>query len=98
MGRFKKGLFLGGLIGAGLMWLGVTPRGKELRARVREHLDPLFIEIQEAMKQLEGPTREMYEALVDRVVEEYGARKHLAYDIKDGLVRELKKRWEDVSG
>ncbi len=28
MGKFKKGLFLGGLLGAGLMWLNATKKRK----------------------------------------------------------------------
>ena len=31
MGTFKKGLFFGGLLGAGLMWLNTTKQGRELR-------------------------------------------------------------------
>jgi len=34
MGNFKKGLFLGGLLGAGLMWLNVTPKGREMKAKL----------------------------------------------------------------
>jgi len=64
MGRFKKGLFLGGLIGAGLMWLNATVKGKEYRAKIIAHLDPLYRELKESIKKLEGPTREMWDALV----------------------------------
>ena len=96
MGRFKKGLFLGGLIGAILMWLNATPQGKALRAKMVEHLNPLFKELSASLKQLEGPTKEMYFALVDRAVEEYSAKKELAQDLKNILVRELKKKWKDL--
>lgn len=93
MGKFNKGFIVGGLVGALVMWLGVTPRGKELRSKVREHLEPLGTEISESLKQLEGPTREMYDALVERMVEEYARKKELAVEIKSGLIRELKQRW-----
>lgn len=96
MGKFKKGLFLGGLLGAGLMWLNATPKGKEMRAKLMEHLNPLFLELKASLKQLEGPTKEMYDALVERSVEEYGAKKELAMEMKTMLVRELKKRWKEV--
>jgi gas vesicle protein len=96
MGRFNKGLFLGGLMGAALMWMNVTPKGKEMRAKIIAHLEPLFNELKESIKQLEGPTKEMYDALVERAVEEYAVKRELAEDVKVLLVRELKKRWKDL--
>lgn len=94
MGRFKKGLFFGGLLGAALMWLNATPKGKEMRAKLAENLEPLYNELKQSLKQLEGPTQEMYDALVDRAVEEYAAKKELAEEMKDVLIKELKKRWK----
>lgn len=96
MGNFRKGLFLGGLLGAALVWLNATPKGKEMRAKLMVHLDPLYAELKENLKKLEGPTREMYEALVERAVEEYAAKKELAIDMKNMLVRELKKKWKEL--
>lgn len=96
MGTFKKGLFLGGLVGAGLMWLNATPKGKEMRTKITAHFEPLFNELKTSLTQLEGPTREMYEALVERAVAEYAAKKDLADDIKDQLIRKLKKKWGEV--
>lgn len=96
MGRFKKGLFLGGLVGAALMWLNATPKGKEFRAKLAAHLDPLYAELKASLKQLEGPTREMYFALVERAVAEYAAKKELAAEMKNALIKELKRKWNDL--
>lgn len=96
MGMFKKGLFFGGLLGAGLMWLNVTPKGKEMRAKLLEHVDALFAEIKESMKQLEGPTKEMYDALVERAVEEYAAKKEMAVEMKNMMIKTLKKKWYEL--
>lgn len=96
MGRFKKGLFLGGLMGAALMWLNATPKGKEMRAKLAAHLEPLYNELKISMKQLEGPTKEMYDALVERAVAEYATKKELAGEMKDHLVRQLKKKWSNL--
>lgn len=93
MGNFKKGLFLGGLLGAAMMWLNVTPKGKEMRAKIIEHLNPLYNELKLSIKQLEGPTEEMWDALVERAVAEYGAKKELAEEIKNQLIKQLKKKW-----
>lgn len=96
MGRFKKGLILGGALGAFLMWLNVTPKGKEMKAKLMEHAEALYIELKQSIKQLEGPTKEMYDALVERATEEYAAKKEMAMDMKNMLIKELKKRWKKL--
>lgn len=93
MGSFKKGLLLGGLAGAAMMWLNVTPKGKEMRTKLMSHMEPLYLELKNSLKQLEGPTKEMYNALVERAVEEYAAKKELAADMKNMLIRQLQKKW-----
>lgn len=96
MGRFNKGLFLGGLLGAALMWLNATPKGKEMKEKLMSQANDLFGQLKESIKQLEGPTKEMYDALVERAVEEYAAKKEMAMDMKSQLVKELKKRWDEL--
>lgn len=96
MGNFKRGLFLGGVVGAAMMWLNATPKGKEMRAKIGAHLEPLFNELKDSIKQLEGPTREMYDALVERAVEEYAGKKEMAEDVKVQLIRQLKKKWKEI--
>lgn len=88
---------MGGLLGAALMWLNVTPQGRDMRAKILAHLEPLYNQLKENLKKLEGPTKEMYDALVERAVEEYGAKKELAEEVKTHLVRELKKRWKRLA-
>lgn len=96
MGKFKKGLFLGGLLGAGLMWLNATTKGKEVRSKMMVHLEPLFNELKNNIKQLEGPTKEMWDALVERAVEEYAVKKDIAVEVKNSLLKNLKKKWNDL--
>ena len=96
MGRFKKGLVVGGIIGAGLMWLNATVKGKEYRAKLMAYMDPLYNELKESIKKLEGPTREMWDALVERAVEEFAAKKEMALDMKNNLIKELQKKWDKL--
>src|SRR3989339_1378123 len=96
MGKFNKGLVLGGALGAFLMWLNATPKGKEMRSKLAEHLNPLFNELKQSIKQLEGPTKEMYDALVERAVAEYSTKKKLAAEMTDHLIRQLKRKWKDL--
>ncbi len=96
MGNFKKGLLVGGAVATFLTWLNCSPKGKEMRSQIMSHLEPLFNELKSSLKQLEGPTQEMYDALVERAVEEYAAKKELAIEVKNSLIRQLKKRWKEV--
>jgi len=96
MGNFKRGLVLGGALGAFLTWLNVTPQGKEMRTKILQHLDPLYNELKASIKQLEGPTQEMWDALVERAVEEYADKKELAEEIKNNLIKQLKKKWSQL--
>ncbi|MFA6547701.1 MAG: hypothetical protein WCT11_02005 [Candidatus Magasanikbacteria bacterium] len=97
MGNFKRGLILGGALGAFLTWLNVTPQGKEMRTKILQHLDPLYNELKASIKQLEGPTQEMWDALVERAVEEYTNKKELAEDVKNNLIKQLKKKWIELA-
>ena len=97
MGNFKKGLVLGGAVGAFLTWLNVTPQGKEMKAKILQHLDPLYNELKASIKQLEGPTQEMWDALVERAVEEYANKKELAEEVKNNLVKQMKKKWMQLA-
>jgi len=96
MGNFKKGIILGGAIGALLTWLNVSPKGKEMRAKILEHLNPLYNELKNSLKQLEGPTKEMYDALVERAVAEYAIKRELAEDVKNNLIKQLQKKWDEL--
>lgn len=96
MGRFKRGLLLGGIVGAGLMWLNATVKGKEYRNKLVAHLEPLYNELKDSIKKLEGPTHEMWNALVERAVEEYAAKKEMAVDMKNNLIKELQRRWSKL--
>jgi gas vesicle protein len=96
MGRFKKGLMLGGLIGGVLTWLNISPKGKEYRDKMFESVESLYDELRMSIQKLEGPTRDMYDALVERAVEEYATKKEVAMEMKNDLIKELKKRWENL--
>lgn len=97
MGKFKKGLFLGGLLGAGLVWLNTTVKGKQIREKILTHVDALYAELKESIKQLDGPTKEMYDALVERAAAEYADKKEMAVEYKNMLIKELKKKWENLA-
>lgn len=78
------------------MWLNATVKGKEYRSKLMAHFEPLYNELKESIKKLEGPTREMWDALVERAVEEYAAKKEMAVDMKNNLIKELQRKWDKL--
>lgn len=96
MGKFKRGLFFGSLLGAGIVWLNTTVKGKQIREKILTHVDLLYGELKESIKQLDGPTQEMYDALVERAAAEYADKKQMAGEYKNMLIKELKKKWDDL--
>ena len=47
MGTFKKGATFGALLGAGLMWLTTTKKGKEVRTSMLDKVEELYPEIRD---------------------------------------------------
>ncbi len=97
MGKMKKGLIigslLGGVVGSMVTWFNVSKKGKEMREQVLVHTEALYKEIKASLLDLPGPTRDMYEALVERATEEYALKKDLAHNYKNLLLKDLKKKW-----
>lgn len=106
MGRFKKGLALGSLLGAGLVWLQTTKKGREVRDQILDHAAESYALIKKRVEQSpawEKMTSGEYRALVAEVVNKYAAESSLSIAVKEGvkkllgtqlktLKRELKKR------
>jgi hypothetical protein len=54
MGTFKKGLFLGGLLGAGITWLNTTVQGKKTRDQIIEHGTTVYETLSAELKSSKG--------------------------------------------
>ncbi len=92
---FKKGMLLGGLVGGTIVGLLMTEKGRMLRRNLQSDILELSKQIQMRTKEFGDTTQEMYEELVDTAVEEYVKRKDMALEMKDIIIRELKRKWWD---
>jgi gas vesicle protein len=90
---FKKGLLLGGLVGGTIVGLLMTEKGRMLRRNLQTDIQELAKQIQARAKEFGDTTHEMYDELVDTAVDEYAKRKDMAVEMKDIVVRELKRKW-----
>lgn len=99
MGTFKKGLFFGGLLGAGLMWLNTTKRGKELRDTLVDHATDVYGEVKEKItssKQWESITKNQYVRMVEEVVNKYAVEHDLSDKVRDVVEKVVKSQWKKV--
>lgn len=96
MGRFKKGVFLGGLLGAGLVWLHTTKKGKDVRDQILDHAAEVYEEMKgkfmqsDAWKQM---TKNQYLMSVRNTVARYALDHELPDVVKDTVSKVLGTQW-----
>lgn len=94
---FKKGLILGGILAAGaVIGLSFTDEGKELTEELKKDLKALAKQLKKGLHKLEDVTKENFDVLVDKIVDEYTAKKELALDAKDALTSALRSQWHQM--
>ncbi|MFA6427510.1 MAG: YtxH domain-containing protein [Candidatus Magasanikbacteria bacterium] len=96
MGTFKKGLFLGGLLGAGLMWLNVTKKGKEVREKMLDYAADVYEEVKQkvtASDQWKTMTKSKYYKMVEEVVNKYAVENDLVDSVRDMVEKVVKAQW-----
>jgi len=94
MGKFKKGLFLGGLVGAMLMWMQTTKEGRETRKKLQDWAQEAFDELKEKASESDLADRVKYNKHVQRVVGEYSKRKGVPVKAVKHIEKILKAQWK----
>ena len=92
MGRFKKGAVIGGLLGAGLMWMFSTKKGKEVRQQMVEVATKLYPDVKKKVVASGGwkkVSKSKYTKIVQEVVDKYAVNNKLANNAKNMVVRLL---------
>jgi len=98
MGRFKKGMLLGGLLGAGFVWLNTTKKGRAMRDQVLDHAATIFAELKDTVqdsKQWKDITKTKYAKLVREAVEEYSTKKKLPDNVKNMITKLVMGQWKN---
>lgn len=96
MGKFKKGMFLGGLLGAGMMWLSATKKGREMRDKMLDYAADVYGEVKEkAMdpKVWENMTKNKYVKMVGDKVDEYAAKHEWSNNTKNMVKKMVAAQW-----
>lgn len=96
MGLFKKGLLLGGLLGAGLMWLNTTGKGKEVRDKILDSAADVYVKLKQellASKQYRQLQKNDYVKLVKEYVDKYAIENGLAENVKNMVIKLVSAQW-----
>ncbi len=101
MGKFKKGLCLGGLLGAGLVWLNTTQKGRETREQMLDHAAEVYVGLKEkvlASKEYKDLTKNQYVKLVIEAVNKYAIKNGLAESVKNMVVKVVSAQYKNLKG
>lgn len=101
MGKFKKGIFLGGLLGAGLMWLNTTKKGKETRDQMLDYAADIYSDVKTKVMESEGwdkMTKTKYYKTVEAAVNKYAVENDLVDSMRDMVEKVVKAQWKKLKG
>lgn len=93
--KFTKGLLIGALIGGAAVGIAQSKRGKEMRAKIMKSAEEIFVDLRKQLEQLTAVSKEKFNELAERAVEEYARQKELALEMKDKIVDRLREKWEE---
>ena len=99
MGKFKKGLFVGGLLGAGLTWLNTTKKGRETREKILDYAAEVYTQVKEKVMASGGwdkMTKAKYVKIVKQVVDTYAIDNGLAANVKTTVGKLVASQWKRV--
>jgi len=99
MGKFKAGMFLGGLLGAGLMWLNLTPKGRETRDQMLDHSAKIYSELKEKVlvsEQYKNLSKNEYVKLVKEYVDKYAIENGLAEKVKNIVIKVVSSQYKNI--
>lgn len=101
MGKFKKGMVLGGLVGAGLAWMALTPQGRKLRDQLLDESVDLYEQMKKkalASSAWKDLNEQKYVALVRETVDKYVTKNPVARKAKNLLIKVLSAQWRRLEG
>lgn len=99
MGRLKSGLLVGGILGAGLMWLATTKKGREVRAQITAYAEEVYDDVKRrvmATDTWQTMSKANYVKIVEDAVDAYIARFPAAEHLKNLIVKLVAAQWSNL--
>lgn len=99
MGNLKKGLVLGGLLGAGLMWLNTTQKGRETRDQMLDYAADVYSDVKHRVltsNTWQEMSKNRYVEMVSEAVDKYALQHGLNKDIKGMVMKIVNAQWKNI--
>ena len=99
MGKFKKGLFLGGLIGASMVWLNTTKKGREVKGKLLDQAADIYLEVKDKIMRseaMEKLSKQEFVVMVREAVDKYAVQNGLAGKVKKMLTKLISTQWGNL--
>ena len=99
MGNLKKGMFIGALIGAGLVWLNTTKKGKEVREQILDTASDVYEKLKgeiKGSKEYQKLTKSEYVRMARKYVEKYAVDNGLAENVKNMVTKIVAAQWNNL--
>ncbi len=99
MGRFKKGVFLGGIFGAAMVWLNTSTKGKKYRNQLLDQAADVYRDVEDRVRKsgaLDKMTRNKYVSIVKEAVDKYAVDNGMAESAKNMIVKLVGGQWANV--
>ncbi len=99
MGKFKKGLFLGGILGVAVTWMSLTVKGREFKDKLIDQSGEVYDEVKKramASDTWKEIKKSEYVEMVKEVVNKYAVENQLAQDTKKLIIRVVSEQWKNI--
>lgn len=99
MGKFKHGLLAGGLLGAGMMWLNTTKKGRAMRSEIMEAAHEVYGRVKEQMMasdQWETMSKHAFVQKVTEIVNTYAIENGLADNVKNLVIKVVSSQYQNI--
>ncbi len=99
MGTIKKSLVLGSIMGAGLIWLTSTKKGKETRDQLLDHAADIYFDLKKKIQKIDkqyNVSKSAYVKMAKDTVNEYFDKHPLPGAIKDIVLKVVLSQWENL--
>lgn len=99
MGKFNKGLIVGGLVGAGLALMNTTKKGKEVKEKLLDNAAEIYMELRDKMmksKTFEKMTKHDFVVMAQEAVDKYAIKNGLAEKTKKTIMKLVSTQWANL--
>lgn len=99
MGALKKSLFLGSVMGAGLIWLTSTKKGKEVRDQLLDQSAEIYLDLKKKIQKIDKQyniSKSAYIKMAKDTVNEYFNSHPFPGAIKDIVLKVVLSQWENL--